>query len=399
MAAIQVSQARRLWAVLVSGLVSVLVPLLSLLGLARAASALRRATTSAALVPVEVPVLVASAAGAPADAATAPPTPERRADERTGAPAEPAERSSLPRQGERRVTVRAVVPAQGPRWSHVPRVRSLPPTIKQRIGAEAHGTSPAVRKLPALDLGTFTVPTDDGADSGEHAQDSADADPHPGGAHHPGRTPRRRLVGRGARTARGRGPSRGSARGPARTTARSGVRSAGVRAAGRSAAPSVRTGTSAHCGASVTRPGTARSLTGTGTGTGTGMGARGTARSSRPPHGSASRSVSRAASRSSAASSAGYRPGDAARYGPRHTTGPRRVVLPRRAAVPRCVVAQGQRVTAIAPVHPAPHALGRSGEPGTTPARMAEAIRPAAREALPAHHPVMPSCPVPARAA
>ncbi|MFE7775535.1 DUF6344 domain-containing protein [Streptomyces sp. NPDC057445] len=29
------------------------------------------------------------------------------------------------------------------------RDRSLPPTIKQRIGAEAHGASPAVRHLPA----------------------------------------------------------------------------------------------------------------------------------------------------------------------------------------------------------------------------------------------------------
>ncbi|MFE3324008.1 DUF6344 domain-containing protein [Streptomyces sp. NPDC059176] len=31
-----------------------------------------------------------------------------------------------------------------------PRDRSLPPTIKQRIGAEAHGASPSVRHLPVL---------------------------------------------------------------------------------------------------------------------------------------------------------------------------------------------------------------------------------------------------------
>ncbi|MEU3300847.1 MULTISPECIES: DUF6344 domain-containing protein [unclassified Streptomyces] len=35
--------------------------------------------------------------------------------------------------------------------ARTPRERSLPPTIKQRIGAEAHGSSPAVRHLPALD--------------------------------------------------------------------------------------------------------------------------------------------------------------------------------------------------------------------------------------------------------
>ncbi|MFF8832018.1 DUF6344 domain-containing protein [Streptomyces sp. NPDC015131] len=39
-------------------------------------------------------------------------------------------------------------PAWGPG-----RVRSLPPTIKQRIRAEAHGSSPSVRRLPA-----FAVP-------------------------------------------------------------------------------------------------------------------------------------------------------------------------------------------------------------------------------------------------
>ncbi|MGW2560656.1 DUF6344 domain-containing protein [Streptomyces sp. NPDC001514] len=39
--------------------------------------------------------------------------------------------------------VRVVRPRQ-------PRDRSLPPTIKQRIRAEAHGASPAVRHLPAV---------------------------------------------------------------------------------------------------------------------------------------------------------------------------------------------------------------------------------------------------------
>ncbi|MFI2210365.1 DUF6344 domain-containing protein [Streptomyces sp. NPDC020141] len=43
------------------------------------------------------------------------------------------------------------VPAQSTRWSPGSRTRSLPPTIKQRIRAEAHNASPSVRKLPVLD--------------------------------------------------------------------------------------------------------------------------------------------------------------------------------------------------------------------------------------------------------
>ncbi|MEU8618256.1 DUF6344 domain-containing protein [Streptomyces sp. NPDC048623] len=41
------------------------------------------------------------------------------------------------------------LPAQrtAPHW-HLAQGRALPPTIKQRIGAEAHGSSPAVRHLP-----------------------------------------------------------------------------------------------------------------------------------------------------------------------------------------------------------------------------------------------------------
>ncbi|MFF3755063.1 DUF6344 domain-containing protein [Streptomyces sp. NPDC002018] len=35
-----------------------------------------------------------------------------------------------------------------PRATTAPRDRSLPPTIKQRINAEAHGSSPSVRHLP-----------------------------------------------------------------------------------------------------------------------------------------------------------------------------------------------------------------------------------------------------------
>lgn len=49
----------------------------------------------------------------------------------------------------------AIVPAQSTRpstrWTPTARDRSLPPTIKQRIRAESHGSSPATRHLPAVD--------------------------------------------------------------------------------------------------------------------------------------------------------------------------------------------------------------------------------------------------------
>lgn len=41
----------------------------------------------------------------------------------------------------------------------MPRDRSLPPTIKQRIRAEAHGSSPSVRHLPASPLNEADAPT------------------------------------------------------------------------------------------------------------------------------------------------------------------------------------------------------------------------------------------------
>ncbi|MFF7203992.1 MULTISPECIES: DUF6344 domain-containing protein [unclassified Streptomyces] len=58
------------------------------------------------------------------------------------------ERTDLPRQ-TRTEAVRGTVPAQSTRWSPTVRDRSLPPTIKQRISAEAHGSSPATRHLSA----------------------------------------------------------------------------------------------------------------------------------------------------------------------------------------------------------------------------------------------------------
>ncbi|MFJ2110417.1 MULTISPECIES: DUF6344 domain-containing protein [unclassified Streptomyces] len=58
-----------------------------------------------------------------------------------------------------------------PVLSAVPRDRSLPPTIKQRIRAEAHGSSPSVRHLPAALPGE----SDAAADSARTRAYAADA--------------------------------------------------------------------------------------------------------------------------------------------------------------------------------------------------------------------------------
>ncbi|SCF86833.1 MULTISPECIES: DUF6344 domain-containing protein, partial [unclassified Streptomyces] len=50
------------------------------------------------------------------------------------------------------------------------RDRSLPPTIKQRINAEAHGSSPSVRHLPA---GTPSAADAEAARANAHAADAA----------------------------------------------------------------------------------------------------------------------------------------------------------------------------------------------------------------------------------
>ncbi|MEU2654249.1 DUF6344 domain-containing protein [Streptomyces sp. NPDC007325] len=60
-------------------------------------------------------------------------------------PEEPAA-PAAPAADRRTATV--VAPRQAEPWAPV-RQGSLPPTIKQRIGAEAHNSSPAVRQLRA----------------------------------------------------------------------------------------------------------------------------------------------------------------------------------------------------------------------------------------------------------
>ncbi|MFF3689299.1 DUF6344 domain-containing protein [Streptomyces sp. NPDC002187] len=71
------------------------------------------------------------------------------------ATAQPADRTPDEPVKARPQAVRGTVPAQrrrpSTRWVPSPRERSLPPTIKQRIGAEAHGASPAGRQLPVIE--------------------------------------------------------------------------------------------------------------------------------------------------------------------------------------------------------------------------------------------------------
>ncbi|MFI1394455.1 DUF6344 domain-containing protein [Streptomyces sp. NPDC020681] len=83
-------------------------------------------------------------AGLTATATTATAQPAKQPAART------PQRPALPRQA-RKEAVPPTVPAQGTRWSPGARDRSLPPTIKQRIRAEAHGSSPATRHVPAID--------------------------------------------------------------------------------------------------------------------------------------------------------------------------------------------------------------------------------------------------------
>lgn len=75
-------------------------------------------------------------------------------------------RLDLPKQARPR-GVRPTVPAPSTRWSPIARDRSLPPTIKQRIRAEAHGSSPVTRHRPVTDA--------NGADAADGALSTASA--------------------------------------------------------------------------------------------------------------------------------------------------------------------------------------------------------------------------------
>ncbi|MEU0136479.1 DUF6344 domain-containing protein [Streptomyces sp. NPDC006296] len=62
------------------------------------------------------------------------------------------------------------------RWT-LPRDRALPPTMKQRIRAEAHGSSPATRQLAADSADA--VNATDGTRSGHSASPAGDSAPLP----------------------------------------------------------------------------------------------------------------------------------------------------------------------------------------------------------------------------
>ncbi|MGW5676441.1 DUF6344 domain-containing protein [Streptomyces sp. NPDC003860] len=85
-------------------------------------------------------------------------------------------------QAERARAVRSLLPlllpAQHSPWHAEARERSLPPTIKQRIRAEAHGSSPSVRKLSVYDTGAEPVAPEAAAvaDRSLHAGDAVTTD-------------------------------------------------------------------------------------------------------------------------------------------------------------------------------------------------------------------------------
>ncbi|MGW1465369.1 DUF6344 domain-containing protein [Streptomyces sp. NPDC002308] len=94
--------------------------------------------------------LLASLGLAAANASATEQQPTHTAQEQTGATAATATTPSV-------------------RWT-LPRDRALPPTMKQRIRAEAHGSSPATRHLPADTAnatGTEAARTNYGATEGE----------------------------------------------------------------------------------------------------------------------------------------------------------------------------------------------------------------------------------------
>jgi hypothetical protein len=115
------------------------------------------------------------AAGTPAAGATA------------AAPATAPESAAAPDSAPGAEPAPAAIPAprcSSPVWGAGHDLRSLPPTIKQRIRAEAHGSSPSVRHLPAAriphpaDVTDATDPADlaDRIDLMEKADRADDAD-------------------------------------------------------------------------------------------------------------------------------------------------------------------------------------------------------------------------------
>ncbi|MEV6394952.1 DUF6344 domain-containing protein [Streptomyces sp. NPDC051907] len=178
MAALKV---RNLWTVFIAAFVA----LLASVGLTTAAAAVRRSSAPKPAQPQQPGRAGEQTAESTAES-TSEPTSEstagriaqrtdERAEGRTGRKRADgrASRVFVPapstRTGVRTSTRLTAKPAVRPstRWVPTARDRSLPPTIKQRIGAEAHGACPAARQLPVLES--------DGADTGRSSSDSAPA--------------------------------------------------------------------------------------------------------------------------------------------------------------------------------------------------------------------------------
>nr|WSZ97186.1 DUF6344 domain-containing protein [Streptomyces sp. NBC_00857] len=79
-------------------------------------------------------------------------TPAAAAGAAVHQPAEQPAPAPAAHQNAKSATARVPLPRS------MPRDRSLPPTIKQRIRAEAHGSSPSVRHLPARPLNEADAP-------------------------------------------------------------------------------------------------------------------------------------------------------------------------------------------------------------------------------------------------
>ncbi|GAB2865166.1 hypothetical protein GCM10027074_35640 [Streptomyces deserti] len=74
-------------------------------------------------------------------------------------------------------TPQITVPAMSP-WSWS-RARALPPTMKQRIHAEAHGKSPSCRHRPLADTAPDTTTAPATADCSDDTDDTDDTDKSP----------------------------------------------------------------------------------------------------------------------------------------------------------------------------------------------------------------------------
>ncbi|WP_405778982.1 DUF6344 domain-containing protein [Streptomyces sp. NBC_00859] len=137
------NQAKKVWAAFSTAFFA----LVAMLGFSTAVGA--RATAAAAgagavtPVPADLTVRTVRATGVPA-VRTAP-----DAAETAPAPAPAPAPSAAPAAASA-----TVEPAQVAWWA-LPRDRALPPTIKQRIRAEAHGSTPSTRHLP-LDADSST---------------------------------------------------------------------------------------------------------------------------------------------------------------------------------------------------------------------------------------------------